>query len=221
MTHIVLKTVVFLGSSKNVIPPWGGPSRLGDRVLKYVTSTLADRESKLGEDTVSHSVTVFDPIDVFGPGGPLEHSGAELKSPTFFQKEMSEKTAEMKETLLAADSYICVTPEYNHGVPPALQSMVSHFGGSVYKMKPSAIITYSGGPWGGTRCSMALQPILHELGCLPVSKMAAYPGASELMAEDGTWNDENHRMKKQLPDVLVQLEWMAVAMKRQRELSTF
>ena len=34
MSAITLKTVVFLGSARNVVPPWGGCARLGDRVLK-------------------------------------------------------------------------------------------------------------------------------------------------------------------------------------------
>ena len=40
-----LKTVVFMGSSRSLVPPWGGEARLGSRVLQYVTKTLAARNA--------------------------------------------------------------------------------------------------------------------------------------------------------------------------------
>jgi hypothetical protein len=71
----VLNTVVFMGSSRDIVPQWGGDSRLGNRVLAYVKNALANRETKLGDETVSHNVTVFDPLEVFGDGGALSKSG--------------------------------------------------------------------------------------------------------------------------------------------------
>mmetsp|Transcript_29999 Transcript_29999/g.85895 ORF Transcript_29999/g.85895 Transcript_29999/m.85895 type:complete len:103 (-) Transcript_29999:300-608(-) len=94
--------------------------------------------------------------------------------------------------------------------------MMGHFGGSNYAHKPSAIVTYSVSPWGGARTSIALQPMLHELGCLPVSKMTCYPTAGELFNEDGTPKDPEHRMLKQLPAMLTDLEWVATAFARMR-----
>eukprot|EP00971_Amphidinium_carterae_P099873 1974966-Amphidinium_carterae.1 len=110
-------------------------------------------------------------------------------------------------TLKAADAYVVVSPEYNHSIPPALSSMMNHFGGSNYSRKASAIVTYSVGPWAGARASIALQPFLHELGCLPVSKMTAYPNVSDMFEESGKPKDPDHRMVKQLPAMLGDLEW--------------
>lgn len=62
--EVTLKTVVFMGSAKDVLPPWGGSKRLGDRVLTHVKSVLAARTEKCGPDTVKHEVTVFDPLEV-------------------------------------------------------------------------------------------------------------------------------------------------------------
>ena len=45
---------------------------------------------------------------------------------------------------------------------------------------------YSMNSAGGTRCQMALRPLLSELGCLPVSRMAQFPEAHKLLNEDGT-----------------------------------
>ena len=52
-----------------------------------------------------------------------------------------------------------------------------------------------------------------------VSKLTGIPTVSSILDKDGTPIDPNHRMLKQLPDMLAQLEWMAVAMKNQRELT--
>eukprot|EP00547_Thalassionema_nitzschioides_P017812 CAMPEP_0194234778 /NCGR_PEP_ID=MMETSP0158-20130606/2418_1 /TAXON_ID=33649 /ORGANISM="Thalassionema nitzschioides, Strain L26-B" /LENGTH=222 /DNA_ID=CAMNT_0038968047 /DNA_START=36 /DNA_END=705 /DNA_ORIENTATION=- len=212
--NIVLKTVVFFGSAKNVIPPWGGDARLGDRVVKWVESTLKSRQATLGDAkttvTISHDVSIIDPLQVFGKDGALSgFTGGELRAPTFFLKpdDLPQATKDLQETIRAADAYLIVSPEYNHSIPPALSSLMGHFGGSLYKCKPSGIVTYSPGPWGGQRAAMAIQIMCHELGCLP----------EELLNSDGTLVDDNaDRMWKQLPELLTQLEWMAVAMANQR-----
>lgn len=71
--HVLL---ISMGSARDVIPPWGGDARLGDRVLRHVQHVLNDRRGQnksLGEDTIiEHSVTILDPITIFDPkDGPL------------------------------------------------------------------------------------------------------------------------------------------------------
>jgi len=223
MSTSVLKTVVFMGSSRNVVAPWGGDSRLGTRVLEWVKSTLSIREGKLGESKIKHDVTVVDPLEVFAEGGALgDLSRGDLTVPTFFLKELPPKAAALKATINEADCYIIVSPEYNHITPPALASIMGHFGGSIYKCKPSGIVTYSPGPWGGMRAAMSIQVMLHELGCIPVSKLVGLPLVADLLKEDGSPVEPDARMLHQMPGMLDQLEWMAVAMKRQRdETGTF
>mgnify|MGYP001799477766 CR=1 FL=1 len=145
----------------------------------------------------------------------------ELTVPTFFLKELPPEVQKLKDAITNADCYIIVSPEYNHSVPPALASLMGHFGGSCYKGKPSGIVTYSVGPWGGMRGAMAIQLMNHELGCLPVSKLCGLPFVSDTLNEDGTPKaDSAHvRMLNQLPGMLTQVEWMAIAMKRQRDLT--
>jgi hypothetical protein len=41
------RTVIFMGSARDISPPWGGETRLGNRVLKWVTSTVQTRVSEL------------------------------------------------------------------------------------------------------------------------------------------------------------------------------
>lgn len=66
---MILKLVVFMGSARNVVPPWGGDARLGTRVMNHVKTVLDSHAGKLGEDTIKYDYKVVDPIEVFGPGG--------------------------------------------------------------------------------------------------------------------------------------------------------
>jgi NAD(P)H-dependent FMN reductase len=101
----------------------------------------------------------------------MSREKAELTKPTFMVKELPPDVQALKQTIVDADCYVIVSPEYNHTVPPALASLMGHFGGSCYACKPSAIVTYSNGPWGGMRAAMSIQVMAHELGCLPGASM--------------------------------------------------
>lgn len=113
---ISLKTVVFFGSARDVVPPWGGDKRLGDRVLAWVKKTIEDRVDKCGPDDVKHELTVYDPLEVFGPGGCLHASGGELKHPHFFFKagEAPAGQDEMRDVIKGCDCIIVVSPEYKY-----------------------------------------------------------------------------------------------------------
>jgi hypothetical protein len=67
------------------------------------------------------------------------------------------------------------------------------------------------------RCAVAARPFLSELGCIPVSALCGFPCATDLFNEDGSPKDPEARMLKQLPKMMSQLEWTAVAMKNMRE----
>lgn len=208
---VALKTVVFMGSARDCVPPWGGESRAGDKVLKYVKSVLQGRLATYGTQAVTHDVTVLDPLEIFGAGGALEGDG-HLATPHHFLKGGSKpKMDALRDIIKAADCYVIVTAEYNHTLPPALTSLMGHFGGSNYVFKPSSIVTYSPSPWGGMRAAMAARPFLSELGCLPVSKLTGFPMVNDLFDAEGVPKDPAHRMLNQLPDMLSQLEWTALA----------
>jgi chromate reductase, NAD(P)H dehydrogenase (quinone) len=220
-TERVLNTVIFMGSARATAPMWGGDVRLGDRVLQWIKAVMADRRATLGTEVIRHDIQVLDPKEVFAPGsgGLAEISSGEMTTPTFFLKELPPKAQALKEIVEKADCYLIISPEYNHTIPPALSSIMGHFGGSCYTAKPSAIVTYSPGPWGGMRAAMDICTMCHELGCLPVTKLTGIPTVSSLLHPDGSPIDPSHRMLSQLPEMLVQLEWMAVAMKNQRNLT--
>ena len=219
-----LKVVIFFGSARDITPFCGGNKRLGERVVRHVLSTLADHKGKVGNQKLSYDITLYDPLEVFDieNGGALANSGAQCRYPHFAYKPGEEPEAmhRMQQEIRAADCYLIISPEYNHSIPPALSGMMDHFGGSNYEYKPSAIITYSHGPFCGMRCAMALRPFLSELGCSPIPKLVGFPDALNLFSEIGEV-EKSHPMANvfasHLPDQLDQLDWYTVALKNMRE----
>jgi chromate reductase, NAD(P)H dehydrogenase (quinone) len=61
-----------------------------------------------------------------------------------------------------ADGFVMVSPEYNHSMSPALADLLNHFGSSLFSYKPSLIVTYSAGQWGGTRAAVAMRTFLAD-----------------------------------------------------------
>ena len=128
------------------------------------------------------------------------------------QQEWADKIAQ-------GDAFIFISPEYNHSLSPALAHLLNHFGSSRFAFKPSAIVTYSAGQWGGMRAGVGMRTFLAELGCLPVSAMVHLPHAQNVFDEQGQF----------LPSVDVtawqgyfgrtfsQLVWWATATKNHRQ----
>ncbi|KAL7553780.1 hypothetical protein ACHAWF_017107 [Thalassiosira exigua] len=178
----------------------GPPTVLHPRVNAFILNILEQR---------GHDVAQIDPDDF-----PL------LEKPHFSYPpgRAPSKLQEVHSTLKDADGYVCVTPEYNHSPSPALLNVLNHFGSSTFSFKPSAIVTYSAGQWGGARAGVSLRTTLSELGCLPVSAMIHIPKAQEVLDRDGninasTDNDVNdpERWQKYYGRCFSQLEWWAEA----------
>jgi len=199
-TTTALDVVVISGTSRR-----SGPPRpvLGPRVCQFVVRGLERRGNR---------VTLID---------PRELDLALLDKPEFAypRSQVPEILRETREKLERAHAYVTVTPEFNHAPSPALLNVLNHFGSSVFSFKPSAIVSYSAGQWGGTRAANALRPILSELGCLPVSAMVHVPNAKDAFSEDGTAIElaEQDRWEAYLDRCLSQLEWWGEAARRHRE----
>lgn len=79
---------------------------------------------------------------------------------------MPETVDSVAERIEAADGYVMVSPEYNHGIRSALAHLLDYFGSSPFPYPPRVIVTYSAGLWGGTPAGVALRPFLCELAGL-------------------------------------------------------
>ncbi|XP_059171824.1 uncharacterized protein LOC131952904 [Physella acuta] len=71
---------------------------------------------------------------------------------------MQERATKIKES----DAIVLLPSEYNSVIPPALTNMLCHFSPSLFTCKPSGIVTYSLGVFGGMRVTMQLR-VLHGM----------------------------------------------------------
>ncbi|KAJ8321847.1 hypothetical protein KUTeg_000318 [Tegillarca granosa] len=114
-----------------------------------------------------------------------------------------------------SDAYVVISAEYNHSIPPALANLIDHFPGSAFSYKPSAIVCYSPGIYGGMRAAIQLRAMLGEVGCLSVSNIFGIPKVHESINENG--EAINEHIPKGAKTLITQLDWHARAMKNHRE----
>lgn len=197
-----MKLLVFLGTVRDSTPP--SPARLGVRVAAAVLECLSNRYEECEMELVD--ALDYPPGAVFKPH--FAYTGSAVPA----------ELDELANKIESADGFIMLSPEYNHSMSPALANLLNHFGSSLFAYKPSAIITYSAGQWGGVRAAVGMRTFLSELGCLPVSAMIHVPRAQEVFAADGSaaaeedqdaWHDYFGRTFKQLT-------WWAQAAKEHR-----
>ncbi|MFN3314072.1 MAG: NADPH-dependent FMN reductase [Hyphomonas sp.] len=192
--------LVFLGSARDSTPP--RPARLGLRVARQCETRLVD---------MGHAAELIDPLSI--------ELAAVFKPHFAYAKSAApEALDQLAAKIEAADGYVMVSPEYNHSMSPALAHLLNHFGSSLFSYKPSAIVTYSAGQWGGARASVGMRTFLSELGCLPVSAMIHLPKAQDILTEAGGFSDgvDAEAWKGYFGRTFAQLEWWAAATQAQR-----
>lgn len=195
-----LNLLVFLGSARASTPPH--PARLGLRVARACVAQLQE---------AGHTVTLIDPLEV--PLDPVfmpHFSFAAGTAPAPLQA--------LAQQIAGADGYVMVSPEYNHSMSPALSNLLNHFASSLFAFKPSAIVTYSAGQWGGARAAMGMRAYLSELGCLPVSAMVHLAKAQEVFTDAGGYVEGVDALAWQgfLGRCFSQLDWWGEAARAQR-----
>lgn len=116
-----------------------------------------------------------------------------------------------------ADAFVIVSGEYNHGVPPALKNLLDHFL-EEYFFRPSAILCYSGGAFGGVRAAMQLRAILAELGMPSIPSIFPVPKVQEAFDMMGQAKDP--AAEQRVERFIGELEWYAAALKEARARGT-
>ena len=185
-----LKCVVLLGSVRS--------DRQGIKAARYIERALGAR---------GHDVTLVDPMVV------------QLPLLDRMYKEYPKGTApavleELATLYRAADAFIVVSGEYNHSIPPALSNLLDHFL-EEYFFRPSAIVCYSSGAFGGVRAASQLQVMLCELGMPSISSVFPIPRIQDALAEDGTAKDP--KVERRFERFAAELEWYAEALHEARK----
>jgi NAD(P)H-dependent FMN reductase len=104
----------------------------------------------------------------------------EPRHPRFAQYE-HEHTKAWSRRVSAADAFVFVTPEYNHGSPPALINALDYLYRE-WHYKPAAFVSY-GGISGGTRSVEMTKQVLPTLKIMPIPESVILPFAAKLVTE--------------------------------------
>jgi NAD(P)H-dependent FMN reductase len=181
-----LKSVVLVGSVRS--------DRQGIKAAKFVERALTTR---------GHDVTVVDPVALRLP--LLDR---------MFKEYPKGQAPEPLESLAAlyrsADAFVVVSGEYNHSIPPALSNLLDYFI-EEYLWRPSAIVCYSAGAFGGVRAAMQLRAMLCELGMPSISSLFPIPKIQD--AFDDAGHPLDAAIERRFSRFASELEWYATALR--------
>ncbi|MBV9784826.1 MAG: NAD(P)H-dependent oxidoreductase [Acidisphaera sp.] len=174
--------------------------RQGIRAARFIEGQLRRR---------GHEATLVDPME-----RPLplldrtygDYAGAAPKA-----------LEELAELYRRADGFVIVSGEYNHGIPPALKNLLDHFL-EEYFWRPSAIVSYSSGAFGGVRAAMQLRMTLGELGMPSVPTILAIPHVGTAFTEEAAPTGQG--LETRAGDFLDEFEWYARALQAERRRGT-
>ncbi|MCP1727651.1 NAD(P)H-dependent FMN reductase [Natronospira proteinivora] len=124
----------------------------------------------------------------------------------------------LQQTLVWADAFVVVTPEYNHSFSGALKSFVdSAF--SAWQGKPVGFVSY-GGISGGLRAVEQLRLVFAELHAVGVRDTVSFANPWERFDSEGRLT--NPEMAEQAMDrLLTRLAWWARALARARREAAY
>lgn len=119
----------------------------------------------------------------------------------------------LAQKILRADGFMIVSGEYNHGIPPALKNLLDHYL-EEWLWRPSAIVCYSGGRFGGVRAAMQLRMTLPELGLITIPSLLPIPHVQNAFDDAGVPADP--RTDQLAAPFFEEFRWFADAMRAQR-----
>ena len=168
-------------------------NRESEHVAKWVYSKMRDRDDL--------ETQLFDVRDFHLP---IDHYGQEIK----------DQFPEWRDSIVRADGLVIVTPEYNHGYPGSLKSVLDLLL-KEYIHKAVAFVGVSAQVWGGTRVIEACVPMVRELGLTVTFTDLNFPRAASKFDENGALLDDAYETRVQ--GFLDELVWMATTLRWGRE----
>ncbi len=170
--------------------------RQGIKVARWFEKKLKER---------NHTVFFVDPLDLNLP--ILDRMYKEMTDPP-------QKLKELREMIKEADGYIPVTPEYNHSTSSALKNTLDYFL-EEYFFKPSAIVSYSVGPFGGILAGNHLRQVLAEMGAPAIPSQLPISRVQNVFGENGELLDKNYERRSE--KFFDEFEWYVTALSEQRK----
>ncbi len=146
-------------------------ARAGIRVVRFLTAALRRR---------GHTTTVVDAAEQRLP--LLDRMYKE------YERGSAPKVLEdLAELYRKVDAFAIVSGEYNNGIPPALKNLLDHFLEEHF-FRPSAVVCYSAGQFGGVRAAMHLRA-LAELGMPSIASLLPVPRVQDAFTPSGDPTD--------------------------------
>lgn len=154
-----LKLHVVLGSTR--------PGRLGATVARWFHGVAEEHGEFAAElvDLADFALPVYDE-----PRHPVQ------------QRYEHAHTRRWSASVAAADAFVFVTPEYNHGPTPALLNALTYLYRE-WNYKPAGFVSY-GGASGGIRAVQVLRHTLATLKMVPLIEAVAIQAVAQQLDED-------------------------------------
>ncbi len=162
-------------------------NRQSEHVAKWLYGKMRERSEDL-------ETRLFDVRDF---RLPQDHYGMEIK----------EDFPEWRDAMTRADGLVIVTPEYNHGYPGTLKSVLDLLLPE-YIHKAVAFAAVSAQVWGGVRVIEALVQTTRELGFAVTFTDLNFPRVHTLFDENGNLIDEK-AYENRTKAFLDELIWMS------------
>jgi NAD(P)H-dependent FMN reductase len=189
-------------------------------ILRLAIVTGSTRQGRFGPQlsqwfeqiATDHGLFEVDVVDLADFGFPNVSGEGHPKQGVY-----SDQVAPFAARMAAADAFVFVTPEYNHGYPASLKAALD----AIYlewNNKPASFLAY-GGAYGGVRAVEQLRQVMAELQIADIQQTLAIPKAAwGFFNEDGSVKDESTNVAAK--SMLEQLAWWAAALKAGREVSS-
>ncbi len=167
------KILAFAGSSRK--------DSLNKKLLKIAAA---------GAEAAGADVTLVDLIDF---EMPLMNQDLEN------DQGMPDKAGEFKRLMIAHDSFLIASPEYNSAISPLLKNTIDWASRSesddepplvAYRGKTAAILATSPGGLGGIRGLVMLRMLLGNLGVVVLPDQQTVPNGFQAFNDDGSMRDE-------------------------------
>jgi NAD(P)H-dependent FMN reductase len=189
MNYGMAQIALFVGSVRR--------DRQGIKVAHWIEEKLTAR---------GHIVYFIDPLEL--NLSLLDRMYKEMENPPSRLRDLQNK-------IKNAEGYLAVTPEYNHSISAAMKNTLDYFL-EEYFFKPSAIVSYSAGGFGGVNAAQHLRLIFAELGAPSISSSFAISRVREAFDEAGKLVQEQYN--KVVTKFLDEFEWYIEAFKKNQRL---
>jgi NAD(P)H-dependent FMN reductase len=174
-------------------------NRQGIKVARWMEEILKER---------GHTIYFIDPLELNLP--LLDKMYKEIIDPP-------ENLKRLRNQIVEADGYMPITPEYNHSTSAAMKNTLDYFLEEYY-FKPSAIVSYSVGGFGGVNAVQHLRGIFAELGAPSISSSFSISKVQNVFDDAGKLREQLY--EKRVIRFIEEFEWYIDAFKNQRAKGT-